>query len=547
MCAVVLMVRDHPRIRGEHFRVLRPEGVLIGSSPHTRGAHVTTSALSAWIGIIPAYAGSTLASSRDSPASRDHPRIRGEHPPRWVQPDAYRGSSPHTRGAQALFLTELGDRRIIPAYAGSTWSRSTCRPSPRDHPRIRGEHMPLTRVRTMSSGSSPHTRGARAPPDHVQGHGWIIPAYAGSTLGRLSRAPTGTDHPRIRGEHIQKQSADSTGKGSSPHTRGAPRVESRRGILGGIIPAYAGSTVTSRVALPTEPDHPRIRGEHPPRWVQPAEYRGSSPHTRGARQGSRRPPAQARIIPAYAGSTAVARPASGSIADHPRIRGEHLMVSPPFFILRGSSPHTRGAPRRRPARLRRPGIIPAYAGSTGQATRASGAGKDHPRIRGEHSPSPTSPSAPAGSSPHTRGALSGGLTRPTGKRIIPAYAGSTTSSGSSSDRAADHPRIRGEHRQHARVQLAGDGSSPHTRGARRRPLGPPAPARIIPAYAGSTCSGRRRHPSYADHPRIRGEHRILPPGQTLPGGSSPHTRGAHLRRRRRHLCGRIIPAYAGST
>ena len=53
-------------------------------------------------------------------------------------------------------------------------------------------------------------------------------------------------------------------------------------------------------------------------------------------------------------------------------------------------------------------------------------------------------------------------------RIIPAYAGSTASRGGSAREAADHPRIRGEHSAFLSLRPGGHGSSPHTRGARRR-------------------------------------------------------------------------------
>ena len=136
-----------------------------------------------------------------------------------------------------------------------------------------------------SSGSSPHTRGARAINNGVIHH-----------LG---------DHPRIRGEHdvapyvgfgrvgIIPAYAGSTHafmtasrnpSGSSPHTRGAPllavgNVEIRR-------------------------DHPRIRGEHSVALVLNVDALG--------------------IIPAYAGSTS----------------GVNVLVA----VTLGSSPHTRGAP-----------------------------------------------------------------------------------------------------------------------------------------------------------------------------------------------------------
>ena len=154
-----------------------------------------------------------------------------------------------------------------------------------------------------------------------------------------------------------------------------------------------------------------------------------------------------------------------------------------------------------------------------------------------------------GSSPHTRGAR-----RRAGRR---------------SPRRRDHPRIRGEHSSRTNLHDAAHG--------------------IIPAYAGSTTKsvmpngktqGSSPHTRGAlfryhlfqavieDHPRIRGEHRKYPlsfrkslwiipayAGSTLLSlthnlpclGSSPHTRGAPMSLRW-SLCSRgIIPAYAGST
>ena len=152
-----------------------------------------------------------------------------------------------------------------------------------------------------------------------------------------------------------------------------------------------------------------------------------------------------------------------------------------------------------------------------------------------------------GSSPHTRGARPSSAPPPTKSKIIPAYAGSTEGRVRFPGGVGDHPRIRGEHVSMVRRCRYFGGSSPHTRGA-RRPVGPrPRACRIIPAYAGSTAPCTSTRPSRADHPRIRGEHRLAgPPHQTTPG-SSPHTRGARSWRWHPGPCRRIIPAYAGST
>ena len=193
--------------------------------------------------------------------------------------------------------------------------------------------------------------------------------------------------------------------------------------------------------------------------------------------------------------------------DHPRIRGEHAVNVGPNRRRRGSSPHTRGAPTPAPPIASPSWIIPAYAGSTPHRQYPETIQKDHPRIRGEHSLYPSVMAGERGSSPHTRGARGRDVqvTRPA--RIIPAYAGSTWEVKPGRYEVLDHPRIRGEHLFSRLAIHHTSGSSPHTRGAL-----PSAPQgrktrRIIPAYAGSTRDADAHGGAGADHPRIRGEHR----------------------------------------
>ena len=194
-------VWDHPRIRGEHLVSGEPDGVGRGSSPHTRGAQGCLLVSGGGEGIIPAYAGSTTPSWKVTGNPADHPRIRGEHALPVTAGRNTPGSSPHTRGAPAgLLVGEPGQgiipayagstvagsasrpvtagssphtrgarpirdraprvRRIIPAYAGSTFRRLAALARVRDHPRIRGEHRLSRTVANSTPGSSPHTRGA---------------------------------------------------------------------------------------------------------------------------------------------------------------------------------------------------------------------------------------------------------------------------------------------------------------------------------------------------------------------------------------------------
>ena len=153
------------------------------------------------------------------------------------------------------------------------------------------------------------------------------------------------------------------------------------------------------------PDHPRIRGEHSRIPTPAISKAGSSPHTRGARVEHGAGLRWWRIIPAYAGSTAVSIISAISVGDHPRIRGEHGLLGHAHLSAQGSSPHTRGAHIDLPRSGQAVRIIPAYAGSTRHGLDPDKFEPDHPRIRGEHCGRVLCGEGGEGSSPHTRGAL----------------------------------------------------------------------------------------------------------------------------------------------
>ena len=314
--------------------------------------------------IIPAYAGSTSRSQPRAFQPMDHPRIRGEHPIAAKPDNLVMGSSPHTRGAPTSCRSSRSRPRIIPAYAGSTPGRRQRLRLSGDHPRIRGEHITRGPRRIWVDGSSPHTRGAPACVTSVPRRSRIIPAYAGSTACRRLFSTRTADHPRIRGEHDVYDMVTARGRGSSPHTRGARPGACTIAASSRIIPAYAGSTQFSPARSPKRRDHPRIRGEHAGAVQELPIGGGSSPHTRGAPPRSSPGSRPSRIIPAYAGSTVAGLPTGHSRWDHPRIRGEHDGEGPVDGVQGGSSPHTRGARSRRSVCDDRRRIIPAYAGST---------------------------------------------------------------------------------------------------------------------------------------------------------------------------------------
>ena len=196
--------------------------------------------------------------------------------------------------------------------------------SEEDHPRLRGEHPSLLATYIIPTGSSPLTRGALPPQlAHAACLG-IIPAYAGSTLRKVHGNRPAVDHPRLRGEHYVMSSSISRTPGSSPLTRGALTAGRSTSDSPGIIPAYAGSTHLYFARIGFNADHPRLRGEHRQDRRQAAHIRGSSPLTRGALALLTRRLSALRIIPAYAGSTRIHFGGAPIHWDHPRLRGEHV-------------------------------------------------------------------------------------------------------------------------------------------------------------------------------------------------------------------------------
>ena len=136
----------------------------------------------------------------------------------------------------------LEKRRITPAYAGSTYSYSTCYCTLEDHPRLRGEYLSAPALCICIYGSPPLTRGVLVDMEREIDSMRITPAYAGSTLSQQNPFPNLWDHPRLRGEYIQDDILCHLVIGSPPLTRGVRSNGQYSQDLSGITPAYAGST-----------------------------------------------------------------------------------------------------------------------------------------------------------------------------------------------------------------------------------------------------------------------------------------------------------------
>ncbi len=276
------------------------------------------------LGIIPAYAGSTATRGREWTGSGDHPRVCGEHLKSPETGTDIVGSSPRMRGALAIHVIRTRHVGIIPAYAGSTLAHvfPCCRKW--DHPRVCGEHFPVESVKKSCSGSSPRMRGARKVPRGAVVVYGIIPAYAGSTRLQHKRLRNSRDHPRVCGEHRSDSARYLTRRGIIPAYAGStssrssfratkrdhprvcgehplPRLYMQRCV--GSSPRMRGARCASGVTAARARDHPRVCGEHlAVPWLR-LSMRGSSPRMRGALSICFTSARHLGIIPAYAGST----------------------------------------------------------------------------------------------------------------------------------------------------------------------------------------------------------------------------------------------------
>ena len=251
--------------------------------------------------------------------------------------------------------------------------------------------------------------------------------------------------------------------------------------------------------------HPRSRGENPKTRSDRLLDPGSSPLTRGKLKQLQALHDLPRLIPAHAGKTTrQQRPFLTGWA-HPRSRGENARESIVFDVGDGSSPLTRGKLRRPGARPRVSGLIPAHAGKTLVGETAPEDGRAHPRSRGENLSLSVLRTSLIGSSPLTRGKRRRASQDQTKTRLIPAHAGKTEGMVRLGAYAEAHPRSRGENQESAGIKSVKRGSSPLTRGKRKGVDVSQPRIRLIPAHAGKTPRSRAFRGRRRAHPRSRGE------------------------------------------
>ena len=449
----------------------------------------------------------------------------GENPILHASSAAGSGSSPRVRGKPASPATCTWERGLIPACAGKTGSPSARPGLWAAHPRVCGENITQVSPVMSSKGSSPRVRGKRVHSQKFIKAVRLIPACAGKTPRRRARRRPGGAHPRVCGENMSLGRYPHGGPGSSPRVRGKhlPSALPHRPVR--LIPACAGKTRLDAHPSSSRRAHPRVCGENvSPRRAACART-GSSPRVRGKRR--RCPAARQRpgLIPACAGKTCSRARAPSRASAHPRVCGENPRTVPANSMIVGSSPRVRGKRSRRPARRRRAGLIPACAGKTKGTISRARSGPAHPRVCGENPAMKQKKPPTYGSSPRVRGKLIEYGESALVIGLIPACAGKTGRPRWSALSRWAHPRVCGENRPGLQSHSVSSGSSPRVRGKHQAVHRVVLVHRLIPAYAGKTSSPTPRSSPGRAHPRVCGENADASPTSRRATGSSPRVRG----------------------
>ena len=192
--------------------------------------------------------------------------------------------------------------------------------------------------------------------------------------------------------------------------------------------------------------------------------RGTSPRARGKRAWILCCQNAFRNIPACAGKTPPLADAGVVAQEHPRVRGENLIIESHKLSPFGTSPRARGKRSMMSLASSSRGNIPACAGKTGPLAWTSLTSPEHPRVRGENKVSAAEADYGSGTSPRARGKpmildMTCGA-----RRNIPACAGKTTRCGLDHIFGAEHPRVRGENLRPHQATRPKIGTSPRARG-----------------------------------------------------------------------------------
>ena len=147
---------------GEHLHPSARMNADAGSSPRVRGTLYEPFEVPTNDRFIPACAGNTFLDCFKRRMSAVHPRVCGEHAKLITRRVDCFGSSPRVRGTRHVQNDTSLYGRFIPACAGNTLRPDGGKSKPAVHPRVCGEHFLRKMIHQCEGGSSPRVRGTHS-------------------------------------------------------------------------------------------------------------------------------------------------------------------------------------------------------------------------------------------------------------------------------------------------------------------------------------------------------------------------------------------------
>ena len=164
------------------------------------------------------------------------------------------------RGRHVVELFLYRVRGSIPACAGQTPVRSTCRTRIEVYPRVCGADVKTLAIRLLPPGLSPRVRGRLLAPTHRQVHDRSIPACAGQTCRcTLARLPPAV-YPRVCGADRPTNAYEMIFEGLSPRVRGSRGCHDARRNVRRSIPTCAGQPASPLTAIVMWRVYPHVCG-----------------------------------------------------------------------------------------------------------------------------------------------------------------------------------------------------------------------------------------------------------------------------------------------
>ena len=112
------LLRDHPRVCGEKWKIMTVSLGISGSPPRVRGKVAAEFGYSRSTRITPACAGKRQATRKSRYTLEDHPRVCGEKVKYICPVCGKEGSPPRVRGKGCVYKLTVLATRITPACAG---------------------------------------------------------------------------------------------------------------------------------------------------------------------------------------------------------------------------------------------------------------------------------------------------------------------------------------------------------------------------------------------------------------------------------------------